>query len=206
MVQLAKTKEIIFDIAVGLFSDAGFEEANMREIAKRSGITSASIYNYFSGKQEILDCIYSYYVQHFNDNVKTWEEFLDILRNGSNTDLIKAILFTFEDEDEKKYRRMVLISKIIYMRIFNDEQARDIFLRVMITHKEDLTKKLLDYGIECGKFKPFDTETYSVILNECRHIMGIKAFARPGYEVQQLDEETKLIGFFSAMLPRAEQV
>lgn len=205
MVMLSKTKEVIFDVAVELIAGAGFGETNMREIAARSGIKAAAIYNHFSGKQEILDCIYSYYAEHFNDNVKSYEELRGILENGDMTGLVKAFLFTFESADEKKYRRMVLITKIIYMRIFYDPQAKDIFLNMMTASKENLTKRVLDSGVSSGILAPFDTESYAGLLGECRHIMGIKAFARPDYSVGQLEEEQKLISFFSGLLREAKE-
>lgn len=47
-------REIIFDRALELFSERGFEGASMRELARRAGTTPSNVYNYFPSKDELL--------------------------------------------------------------------------------------------------------------------------------------------------------
>ncbi|MGZ7117899.1 MAG: TetR/AcrR family transcriptional regulator, partial [Methanobacterium sp.] len=54
------TKERIFDAAIKLFAQYGFEGTSMREIAEEVGIKKASMYSHFKSKDEILDKIMDY--------------------------------------------------------------------------------------------------------------------------------------------------
>jgi len=60
--QRRKNRRKIISASVDLMIDKGFKAATMREIARRSGIGDATIYNYFPTKESIL---YAYYEDHF---------------------------------------------------------------------------------------------------------------------------------------------
>ncbi len=54
------TKERIFDAALDLFAQKGFDAVSMREIAEAVGIKKASLYSHFASKDEILERIFEY--------------------------------------------------------------------------------------------------------------------------------------------------
>lgn len=198
---LSGTKEVIFDAALRLFSANGFEEVNMREIAAECKIKAASIYNHFTSKQEILNAIYSYYTEYFFDNVAMEEEIKKVISSGTKEEIINMITFTFESRDVKKYHRMVLTSKLVYMRIFNDEKAKNIFLTFMSEKPKAYVEKYMEYGVSIGRFKPFDIRTYAALLVGCRHSMALSAFANVEYSVGQLEEEDRLNKILENLLP-----
>ena len=53
-----ETKKRIIETALALFSQSGYLATSMNDIAQQVGLTKAALYKHFSGKQEILDCIY----------------------------------------------------------------------------------------------------------------------------------------------------
>ncbi len=57
------TRELIMQEALNLFADKGYAAVSMRDIATAVGIRASSIYNHFSGKQELFDAL----VQKAND-------------------------------------------------------------------------------------------------------------------------------------------
>lgn len=48
------TRETIRAVALELFSNKGFEQTSLREIAERVGLTKASLYYHYSSKQSLL--------------------------------------------------------------------------------------------------------------------------------------------------------
>ncbi len=54
------TKERIFDVALGLFAQKGFDAVSMREIAEAVGIKKASLYSHFSSKDDLLEKLFEY--------------------------------------------------------------------------------------------------------------------------------------------------
>lgn len=67
MTLLSKTtKEKIFEVAINLFSEKGYNGASIRDIAKEVGIKESSIYNHYKGKDAILQAILEYQLDGFN--------------------------------------------------------------------------------------------------------------------------------------------
>jgi AcrR family transcriptional regulator len=54
------TKERIFEVALDLFSQKGYDAVSMREIAEAVGIKKASLYSHFSSKDDLLEQIFNY--------------------------------------------------------------------------------------------------------------------------------------------------
>lgn len=197
------TKKVIFDNAIKLFMSRGYEYVSIKDIADSVGIMQSAIYNHFLSKQKILDTMYDYFVKHFNGNQITIEEMKEILKNGTKEEFCSALMFTFEsqDQDTEKQLRMFLITKIIYMRLYQDDRARDIFLNIMNSDVEAYVQEILEYGVSIGVLEEFDIPTYAKFLIGQRHIMGIKAFATPNYEPKQLEEEKRIMKMSADMLP-----
>ena len=50
-----ETRAAILKSAMEVFLEVGYQEASMRRIAARAGITAGAIYKHFSGKDEIFE-------------------------------------------------------------------------------------------------------------------------------------------------------
>lgn len=52
--EIARTREDILEAAARAFGRSGYKSATMQDIAKEAGYTAASLYSYFSSKEEIF--------------------------------------------------------------------------------------------------------------------------------------------------------
>lgn len=53
----SKTKEVLIDVALEVFSEKGFVGSTTKDIASRAGVTDGLIYHYFASKEEIMTAI-----------------------------------------------------------------------------------------------------------------------------------------------------
>ncbi len=51
------TRERILEVALGLFSEQGYDKTSLREVSQRVGVTKAALYYYFHSKEEILSSL-----------------------------------------------------------------------------------------------------------------------------------------------------
>ena len=203
MNELSGTKELIFDTFIELTSSLGYENVSMRDMADKVGIKVASIYNHFESKQNILEFAYDYYSRHYYDNRKPLDVMKKIIETANVEEIIRAFARTYETEDQKKYVRMILITKIVNMRLFQDKDANAMFAE---HNKNDVeyVVNVLKHGIEIGRMDPaFDLETFADVLIDSYIMMGIKAFAGTAYKVGQLDQEKQLLAMLSRLLSTA---
>lgn len=176
---LTGTKEIIFDAALELFADRGYESVTMRDITSKSGLnTVASLYYYFKSKEQILDYIFQYLTDHFFDNVISSDEVIKLCDNGTYLDLLNAASWTFYGSSPKDSKRMTLMLKIIYMRILlKDEKANKIFNDLIINGNWERARKILEYGVSIGKLSPeLDIKAFFETLLFTRLFTGIIGF------------------------------
>ncbi|MCF2717933.1 TetR/AcrR family transcriptional regulator [Paenibacillus sp. UKAQ_18] len=64
-----QTKEIIFNGALKAFSERGFNETNMEEIAKVCGIAKGTLYYNFKNKQELYIYILKMGMERFVQDI-----------------------------------------------------------------------------------------------------------------------------------------
>jgi AcrR family transcriptional regulator len=196
MIELSKTKELIFDAFVEMTSALGYENVSMRELASKVGIQVASIYNHFTNKDSILELAYKYHALYQYDNRKPVEYMKKLMETASPAEIIDAFYYTHDSEDPKRNIRMVLIIKIINMRLFQDPLANAEFMETDTTGRKYILD-IIRHGVEIGRISPeFDAETFAEIFIGTRQITGIKAFANINYEVHGLDPE----GLIKAMI------
>jgi len=101
-----------------MISTLGYENVSMRDIAMKVGIKVPSIYNHFESKQKILDDVYDYYSIHYFDHRLPVEDMKEFITTASAYEIVRTFARTYESEDQKKYVRMILITKIVIMRLF----------------------------------------------------------------------------------------
>jgi len=203
MDDLSGTKELIFDTFIEMTSMLGYESVSMRDIAARVGIKVASIYNHFETKAKILEYAYNYYSNHIYDTRKPAEDMKKLIMTAKPDELVKSLLYTFVTDDQKKYVRMILTTKIIYMRLYQDPIANALFAESINNNAEYVTD-ILKYGISIGRIKDdFDIKTFADMLIGSIIIMGIKAFAGAAYEPGQLDEEKRILALLARLLSTA---
>ena len=200
MIELSGTKELIFDAFVEMASTVGYENVSMREIARKVGIQGASIYNHFESKGKILEYAYDYYKAHLNENRKPNNEMKKIVETESAEKIIKSFAHTFESDDRKKYVRMILITKIVNMRMFQDPIAKAVFI-YNDKNNIEYVMDVLKHGIDVGRIDPnFDIEIFADVLVSAVEIMGIKAFAEPTYIAGQIEKEPRILTLFIRLL------
>jgi len=204
MDELSGTKEQIFDVFLELTSSLGYENVSVRDITKKVGIKPASMYSHFENKGKLLEYAYNYYSRHQYDNRRPVDVMKKLIETAEAKEMVEAFWYTFETDDKKKYVRMILITKIVYMRLFQDPAANAIFAETNISNAKYVIS-VLQHGINAGRIESgFDVVTFADVLIGSMTIMGIKAFAEANYTVRQLKQEgdilSMLIRLFSTAL------
>jgi len=193
------TKDIIFDTAIEMFSEKGYENISMRDLAKAVGIQASSIYNHYGRKEEILDAIFQFYEENMYMNRISFEDAKKIVKTGTAQD-IAAIFLSSRFGTELMGRRMMLGTKIIYARMFSDEKAKHIFRKQNYTSMQ-FTKDVIDYGIEIGRIAPFDTEIYAYSYVAQFVMIGLEEFTKGSYTAHESERGPAIARYMADALP-----
>ena len=169
------TKTKIFNSALLLFGTRGVENATMRDIASAAGINIASIYNYYSSKEEILDSCYDFYID-FHDITKLDEaQYTKILRTGTKEEIVNIPNFQFPAELEQN---LILAMTILFSRMYTDPKAIEKYSK-MVDHSLEYLDKVFQRGIDIGRFEPFNKRGVSLLFLSARIFAAQSITIRP---------------------------
>ncbi len=100
---IVKTRDLILEEALKLFSEKGIKETTIRDIAKAVGITEGAIYRHFESKDQIVHELFEKYSSYL------YEKLENILKRSQNEEetfreVISAFLdFAFKKPDAFRY-------------------------------------------------------------------------------------------------------
>ena len=123
------TKEKILKAALDLFSQKGYEGANIRELSASLGLVKSGIYKHFESKEAIwdalLDRMIAYYGEHFGSR-----EHLPPVPDSQEAFVamtMRMVNLTIHDEQIVKTRKILMLEQ------FRDNRARELATKHFLT-------------------------------------------------------------------------
>jgi TetR/AcrR family fatty acid metabolism transcriptional regulator len=162
--RLKARKEQILEAAGKVFARKGFHEATISEIAREAGLSDATIYEYFSTKEELL---FSIPRETTRKGMQRMKGYLNFIRGAGNK--IRAIIYHYLwfYQNEPDYASVVMLVLKQNRKFLETEE----YLIIREGFRGILT--VIEEGIASGEFRP-DTDPYlvrQVILGTMEHIV-----------------------------------
>lgn len=176
-------REQILKAAWECFSEKGYHETKIRDIAKLMQVSTGVIYNYFKGKDEILDALLST-SQEFKKSMFARMAEMESARSALGH------LFELHKEccPEDEYRKSIRGDIGLWAEALKKENLRDIFIS---QHKQmvDEISRIVDRGVKSGEIR--SSQASESIAN---YILALML----GLQVQAaLIDDIDLASFFS---------
>lgn len=165
------TKKKIFLAAIDCFSQKGYKQSTMQEIADRVKIKAASIYNHFTGKEEILGEIFEYYKINFNKYRNPVDAIVEAAENKPFDKVLPMMFYTFGTE--KEHEVMMKITHIIVDLKFENEEAKKLFRTAHIDEPTEYLHNVFSALIDSGKLKSFDYEELTFQIVSFSHMLMV---------------------------------
>lgn len=173
------TKERILYEALSLFSEKGYSDVYVGDIAEAVGIKAPSIYKHFEGKKEIFDSCVNLFTERMDEMRKKLmlPDTPDAKVSYKTANLkeiteyaIELFMFYLKDEVASKFRRMLIIER--YHSPELNQMYEDIFINGVINYEEKIFSELIEAG---------------VIRNEDPHIIAVRFYSPIYYLLQKYD-------------------
>ena len=194
------TKKKIFDCALKLITQYGFESVSVNDIADLVGIRQSAVYNHFKSKQEILDTIYGYYRYYYTYSRPSRETIEFLLQTEDILRLItKGFIYPFSKEI---LGPMSDITKIIVRRATTDKKAAELFRALILEEAVNFVNDGLDRAVELGKIDPGNMHAVAVLINCVRLYALLWWMIDPPFEAHQnmLEDEQTLYKLIARVL------
>ena len=142
--QALETKTVIFDTAVALFNEKGYDNVTVEEITTRAGVAKGSFYTYFRSKSDIV-------IEEFrniDDFYKRYER--NLKRYSSATK--RLVAFT---RAQLRYVRDEVGLRLLKLLYANNIMVSDAESILIDTGRflHEIVKRIVVYGQETGEFR-----------------------------------------------------
>lgn len=166
-----ETKEKIFNCAVELFSEKGFDGVSIRDIAKAVGIKESSIYNHFDGKKSIINEVCKRFSDTLSVSRPPLSEVGKWLEHMQPRDVFKNLITSYGRQIDPKITQM---ARTVFAEHFHNETARQIFMEEIIQNNSRYYAKLLDLCESKGMIRNCDTEIVANLFNNAQITLCIQ--------------------------------
>jgi AcrR family transcriptional regulator len=142
----AYRRDIILSAAIDLFGKYSFHDIGMRDVAEEAGISPASIYRYFSSRDDILVEILSQEIQ--NGRERQWRRVQS--GNASLEEIAVGIVDFFWERESTL--------QIVGHFLWNydvDEEAKKKFRSLQKSYLDEFDRVLVGMGCEVGNVRLF---------------------------------------------------
>jgi AcrR family transcriptional regulator len=149
------TKTEILNGAINLFSQKGYTETSMREIALEAKILPGSIYNHFKSKQEILDRILNDYAGYINRSIFLHKSVEKLKSKVTLDGILECMSLTYPENEVERYRKMLYIILHEQHRI---DSVRHYVVEKIILENERYVKGIVDMLLDNNLIEPVDSD------------------------------------------------
>ena len=196
------TKKKILDVALTLFSEKGYGNVFVGQIAEGVGIKAPSLYKHYESKQDIFNAIldemrerYNRKAVDLNMNGSDYPADFELYKNASEDELVKmgTGLFSFflHDEYECKFRKMLTLEQ------FSDKELSKLFSDQYYDEPLKYQSGLLHLLILQGKLKGDDADIMALQFFAPIYLLMTVCDRQPEREKECLQKLEKHIRQFS---------
>lgn len=157
------TKQRILDEALTLFSEKGYANVFVGDIAERVGIKAPSLYKHYKSKRAIFDAIIEEMNRRFDEQAKAMNingsnaaADSEIYKNMSEEHLLglgrQFFLYFLHDDYNKRFRKMLTIEQ------FHDKELADIYTKLYVDDPLAYQSMLLGMVTQAGLLKTDNVE------------------------------------------------
>jgi len=157
-------KEKILKAAERIFAQKGFQETTISDVAQEAGVSDATIYEYFTSKEELLFSIPG-------ETARRGKEFIELhlkyIRGAANK--IRAVVYHYLDfyQKEPDYASVAMLILKQNRKFLETKAYQD------VREMSRLIIQVIKEGVASGEFKP-QTDPYlvrSMILGTIEHMV-----------------------------------
>lgn len=150
-------KDQIMNAAEEVFSQKGFSDARMDDIAEETGLSKGTLYLYYKSKDDLIIAILD---RIFQREFKAFEN-LD-LTSMSATDAIWVFVET-TTKDIKIMMRLLPITYEFMGLAFRNKLVQKTF-KAYLNYYMDLLVPVIQHGIDSGEFRPADAQEIAIAM------------------------------------------
>ncbi|MCO4770272.1 MAG: TetR/AcrR family transcriptional regulator [Deltaproteobacteria bacterium] len=153
----ARPEELI-SAAVALFAEQGFAATNLKDVAKRAGVSKGTVYLYFRSKEDLLRAAVRTSVVPIVDVVDE----LEVDADGTASELLGTLLRRWVAEFDE--RGVAGVPKLVMAEANNFPELAEDYVSSVLSRVRRLVARVLKRGVRDGEFASIDVREATHLL------------------------------------------
>jgi AcrR family transcriptional regulator len=150
-------KSQIVSAAIEVFTEKGFDEARMDDIAEKTGLSKGTLYLYFDNKNELIMAILERIFQ------REFRQLESLIREGTNTiDVLRDFTQLMYSEIGALLRLIPVIYQFLALAFRNDYVQRA--LQLYLNQYLDFLIPIIQRGIDSGELRAVDPREVAIAM------------------------------------------
>jgi AcrR family transcriptional regulator len=158
-----KTKEKIFDTAVNLFAESGYNRTSVRKIAMALNLTEGAVYRHYPSKEAILDEIFTY----AEKQIFTPLPIEQTIETGKGMSVFRGLLEPLP-EIILAEPYLIKIVRIMFHEMNHNEKICHYYQKEYIEKANHHVRSIFDKCVAMGTIKQCDTRALTIVFNNFR--------------------------------------
>ncbi|WP_168188780.1 TetR/AcrR family transcriptional regulator [Thermoflavimicrobium daqui] len=176
--------DIIFQAAVQVFAESGFDQAKMDDIANVAGVAKGTIYYHFKSKEELFSALMDEGIESLIDCVKRNVSLYSNPIERLNALIHAQIQFFIENQK---------LAKLLLSEVFGTKERQQLF-RKRIREYMQLIEQILQDGKESGELSVIHShELASAIFGAASILVLHKIYSFEGKELEIEDDSVTVM-------------
>ncbi|ADU27217.1 TetR/AcrR family transcriptional regulator [Ethanoligenens harbinense] len=165
------TKQEIFNSALSLFAQKGYDGVSIRDIAKAVGIKESSIYNHYSSKRSILDEICRRFLETLMVSRPPLAEVEQMICDMRPTELFLELISSYGSKIDPQITQM---AKVVFGEQFYDEAIHEIFEREFIRNNVNYYIEVLSMMEDKKQIQRCDKTVVANLFNNEQMMLSLQ--------------------------------
>jgi AcrR family transcriptional regulator len=199
------TRDKIFEAAIDLFAESGYDRTSVRKIANAVGLTESAVYKHYPSKESILESIFAYAESHIYTP-------LPIERNlgeQAGYSIFRGLLaplprIIMSDPNVLK------IVRIMYVEMHHNAKIRLYFQKEYVERANNYIEELFRRCIENGTIRVCDPRALALVFNAFRTEWAFQTYIINHEEPIDANSSEKdlqtVIDFFDRMFVQEKEI
>lgn len=153
----ARPEELI-RAAVALFGEQGFAATNLKDVAKRAGVSKGTVYLYFKSKEDLLLAAVRTSVVPIVDAADE----LEVDADGTAAELLRTLLVRWVEDFEE--RGLAGVPKLVMAEAGNFPELAEDYVSSVLQRLRRLVARVLKRGVRDGEFREVDVREATHLL------------------------------------------
>lgn len=160
----------LFLSAIYMFSEYGYDNVTLKDIAKKNYIQAPAIYNHFKSKDDLLETIYTFFHINWVKYHPSMDDIMSAIPYSTIPEIMHMLMFQYSDEVQAIMDKIMLIAAD---KVTSDKRAYNLIREHIYDEPAEFLRRVFGELIALNRIEHFDIESLIIAYTHMAYSLAI---------------------------------